>query len=188
MWGDKPKTSRRRPAKKKKPAASAKKFSQSPTHVSQQRILQQTKVYVMHNIPIFWLNKFGITDHTAARRRNVSETTPGYVFHFFAPTLEFGWQIEQFVHRLYKLQNVHFWTGSGRTEWFIVFSPIVGTLVICGSVYWDISLTWKQYALGFFTPFVWLDGLFWLALFWFGRIILFCAAMLAFCWFIAHAK
>lgn len=141
----------------------------------------------MHNVPIFWLNKFGITDHTAARRRNVSETTPGYVFHLFAPTLEFGWHLEQFVHRLYRLQNVHFWTGSGRTEWFIVFSPVVGSLVVAGSIYFDLTLNWKEYCLAFFTPFVWLDGLFWLCIFFLGRIAIFVGLFLVLCWFVANS-
>lgn len=164
------------------------KFKKSPAHVSQQRFLQATQVYVMHNIPIFWLNKFGISDHSRARSRNVSETTAGYVFHLFAPTLEYGWHIEQFVHRFYKFQNVHFLTGSGRTEWFVVFSPIVGTAVLILSFKYGISLTWKQYALAYFTPFVWLDGWLWLLIFWLGRVAVIVGIFFFAVWVIAHAE
>lgn len=159
----------------------------SPPHVSQNRILQQTKVYVMHNIPYFWVNKFGITDHEKARRQNVSVTTPGYVFYLFAPTLEFGWHLEQFIHGVYRFQNVHFWTGSGRREWFVVFSPIVGTLTLVGSYHFGWSLTWKEQALAYFMPFVWLDGLFWLAVFFLGRLAIFTALFLAGAWVLAHS-
>ena len=160
----------------------------SPHHVSQNRFLQMTQVYVMHNIPFFWLNKFGISDHSDRRRRNVSETTPGYVFYLVSPHLEFGWHLEKFIHALYRLQNVHFWTGSGRTEWFFVFSPVVGTLVMMGSVYWNIPLTWKWYVGAYFMPFVWWDGWFWLAVFWLARVIAWGAILLFFCWAIVHIK
>lgn len=197
MWfeGDYPEktkvTQAKKPAKQKgKPAVQPKGpgFKISPAHRSQERILQQTKVYVMHNVPVFWLNKFGISDKPKARSRNVSETTAGFVFYLFAPELEFGWHIEQFVHRLYQFQNVHFWTGSGRTEWFLVFSPVVGSLVLFGSYYLNINLELKYYVLAYFTPFVWLDGLFWLALFWTGRMAVIMGAVICLLWFLAHAK
>lgn len=197
MWfeGDYPEKSKvpraKKPAKQKgKPTTQQKGpgFKMSPAHRSQDRILQQTKVYVMHNVPIFWLNKFGISDKPKARSRNVSETTAGFVFYLFAPELEFGWHIEQFVHRLYQFQNVHFWTGSGRTEWFLVFSPVVGSLVLFGSYYLNIALELKFYVLAYFTPFVWLDGLFWLAVCWAGRLAVILGLFISFIWFFAHAK
>lgn len=172
--------------KRKRSSHQVRGFKSSPAHQSQSRLLQQTKVYVMHNFPIFWLNKFGITDHAKARRKNVSETTPGYVFHLFAPTLEFGWHLEQFVHRLYQFQNVHFWTGSGRTEWFWVFSPVTGSLFAIGANYFDIRVDLTYYVLAFFTPFIWWDGLLWLAIFWLGRLALIMAAFLSICYFVCH--
>lgn len=162
-------------------------FNKSPAHVSQQRFLQATIVYLMHNIPFFWLNKFGITDKLGNRTKNVSETTPGYVFNVIAPKLEFGWHLEQFVHSLYRFQNVHFWTGSGRTEWFVIVSPIFGTLALFGLPHFGIAASWKVYALAYFTPFVWLDGLFWLIVFSLARILMYGAFILLVCYFVAHA-
>ena len=132
-----------------------------PSHASQQRLLQTTCVYVMHNFPYFWLNEFGISDKPDARRKNVSETAPGYVFYLFAPNLLYGWECEGFVHTLYALQRVRF-KGSGSSEWFMVFSPIVGTSFLIACHYLHISPSLKWYALAYFTPFVWLDGLLWL--------------------------
>ena len=142
-----------------------------PSHASQQRLLQTTCVYVMHNFPYFWLNKFGISDKPGARRKNVSETAPGYVFYLFAPNLLYGWECEGFVHTLYALQRVRF-KGSGSSEWFMVFSPIVGTSFLIACHYLHISPSLKWYALAYFTPFVWLDGLLWLLIFFLGRIVL----------------
>lgn len=146
-------------------------FNVSPAHASQGTLLQQVQVYVMHNLPFFWLNKFGISFKTKTRRANVSETTPGYVFYFCNPELEFGWHLEQFIHWLYRWQNYHFWVGSGRSEWFFVFSPIVGTgaLFICH--YAHLSVGFKVHALLYFCPFVWLDAYLWLLIFWLARVL-----------------
>ena len=158
-----------------------------PSHASQQRLLQTTCVYVMHNFPYFWLNKFGISDKPGARRKNVSETAPGYVFYLFAPNLLYGWECEGFVHTLYALQRVRF-KGSGSSEWFMVFSPIVGTSFLIACHYLHISPSLKWYALAYFTPFVWLDGLLWLLIFFLGRVILFTGFLLFLCWAIVHVK
>lgn len=127
----------------------------------------------MHNIPLFHINKFGITDHVKARQKNVSETTAGFVFPIFAPTIAFGWECEQFVHGLYSLQNYRLSKGSGRSEWFIVFSPVVGTSLLIASHYLHFYLGWKVYGLAYFTPFVWWDGWLWLLIFSFLRMIIY---------------
>ena len=173
-------------ARKVKVSGKVRGFKQSPAHVSQKRFLQQTKVYVMHNVPFFFLNKFGISDETAKRTRNVSETTPGFVFNLFAPRLEFGWQLEQFIHALYRLQNLHFWRGSGRSEWFVVLNPVVGSLVLSWSLYYDHPLSWKQYGLAYFAPFVWLDGWFWLLLFSLGRIAVYTGLTVGGLWLVSR--
>lgn len=156
-------------AKRRKPT----NHKTSPAHQSQKRILQETQVYVMHNIPLFWINKFGITDNTGARQRSVSETTKGFVFPVFAPTLAFGWECEQFVHALYAFQDIRLSKGSGKQEWFLVFSPAVGTLVLLASNYLHFDLGWKVYTLAYFTPFVWWDGWFWLLVFSLLRMIIY---------------
>lgn len=161
---------------------------QSPAHVSQKRFLQRTKVYVMSNFPFFFLGKFGITDHAKARERNVSETTPGIVFTLFAPTLPFGWEVEQWVHWLYRPLNSPFRRGSGRTEWFIILSPVVGCLTYLASRWLKTPLPKPAYALAFFCPFVWWDGLFWLFVFCLARSAALVAVCLALFYLIAHTN
>jgi hypothetical protein len=166
------------------------------THQSQERVFQNTGVYLMWNIPFFMLNKLGISDTVGKRRKTVSETTPGIVFTVLSFELAFGLEIEQFVHGLYKLQNVRFWTGSGRTEWFIVFSPIVGFSTLYLNQRFGLGLNTALFTifdvdvtvviLAFFTPFVWWDGLFWLLFFWLFKIILIGAAFMFFVYAVAH--
>lgn len=168
----------------KSKSQSSKKWT--ATHRSQDRILQNTGVYLMWNIPFFMLNKFGISDTVGKRRKNVSETTPGVVFTVLSIDLAFGLEIEQFVHRLYKLQNVHFWTGSGRTEWFITFSPVVGFSTLYINWRFGLDLDDKYLIAAFFTPFIWWDGLFWLLTFWLLKIILIGAAFMFFIYAVAH--
>jgi len=164
-----------------------KRKRQSPAHRSQDRILQETRVYVFHNIPYFWINKFGISDNVKNRSRNVSETTAGFAFCFFAPTLAFGWECEQFVHTLYAPLNYVLKEGSGRSEWFIVFSPAVGTLFLFGADYL-IDPVWWAYILAYFTPFVWWDGLLWLLIFAFARFLLYGALIMIVVYFLSHLK
>ena len=200
---------KRSPARRKQPTAAqrrtAERFfkSASPppkkwtaTHRSQDRIFQNTGVYQMLNFPFFFVNKFGISDTVGKRQKNVSETTPGAVFTIASVDLAFGLEIEQFVHRLYKLQNVHFWTGSGRTEWFVVFSPIVGfsTAYLNTRFGWGLTeMTFDVFGFdvpaltfAFFTPFVWWDGLFWLLMFAALKIILIGAVFMFFIYAVAH--
>lgn len=115
----------------------------------------------MGNMPFFWKSKFGITDHAKARRKNVSETTDGVVLTIVCLRLTNGHSREAFVHTLYIWANAPFRRGSGRSEWFLNISPLVGALA------WSVDgLPVELYVLAIFTPFVWLDGLFWLLVFW----------------------
>lgn len=197
-------TSKRKPVRRKK--SSVPKWAEhwkssgvrqwQPNHRSQDRVLQTTSVYLMWNIPFFMVNKFGISDTVSKRRKNVSETTPGVVFTVLSFELAFGLEIEQFVHRLYKLQNVRFWTGSGRTEWFVTFSPIVGFSTLYLNNRFGLGLNdrgvtafgveIKYLWMAFFTPFVWWDGLFWLLLFAAIKIVLIGAALMFFIYAVAH--
>lgn len=160
----------------------------TPVHQSQNRLFQQTFVYLMSNFPFFMLNKFGISDTVEKRRGNVSETTPGVVFTVLSFDLAFGFEIEQFVHKLYKLQNVYFWTGSGRTEWFVTFSPIVGFSTLY--INWVFGFDFDDWVLisAFFTPFIWLDGVFWLLFFWILKAMVLMAAAFFLLYLIAHIK
>jgi hypothetical protein len=140
----------------------------------------------MCNVPFFFINKFGISDTVAKRRKNVSETTPGLVLTVLSLRMAFGLEVEQFVHRLYRLQNVRFWTGSGRTEWFVTFSPVVGASVLYVNSRFGLELDYKVLVGAFLTPFVWLDGLFWLLAFWMLKALLVLALSAAFVYAVAN--
>jgi len=152
----------------------------------------------MHNVPFFFLSKFGISDNSKARRGNVSETTPGHIFYLFAFDLFYGYECEQFVHGVYRLQNwlrllkalglEELWQGSGRTEWFLNFSPIVGTSAYVVCRLFGIEFSTEALLLAYFNPFVWLDGLLWLLLFASLRIVVIVLFVLGLLYFVAHLQ
>jgi len=172
--------------KKRGKARKPRKFGKSPRHVSQNRFLQRTGVYLFHNFPFFWVNKFGITDHLRTRVNDVSESTRGYVFNFFSARLEFGWHLEQFIHGLYSFQRVPFDSGSGKNEWFLVLSPVVGSIVYYLDTRLGLHLEIWVKAGAFFCPFVWLDALFWLAVFAVLRGVLFVTLGFVLIYLIVH--
>lgn len=137
----------------------------APKHKSENRLLQETRVYLMSNFPVFWKSKFGISDNTTARRANVSDTTFGLVFTVLSFDLPFGKKLEGLVHWIYRELNKPFRRGSGRTEWFLNINPLFGLFFVW--LMWRTGLRpdWYVWALAFFTPFVWLEGLLWLLLF-----------------------
>lgn len=141
----------------------------------------------MHNLPFIVVSKFGITDRPENRVREVSETTPGYVFYLVAPSLvPFGKMCESLVHGLYVWANLKnlfpLWSGSGSTEWFLNANPIVALLVywayhipgasgFVGQYIPDEYVT-RCFWLVIFSPVVWLDGLLWYLVFvFFSRIV-----------------
>ena len=156
----------------------------SPHHQSQDRILGTTYVYCMSNWPKVWVSKFGITDHTKRRVQNVSETTFGTAYHIIPPfNLAYGYWCEQFVHGLYFLFNAPFRKGSGRSEWYLNLNPITCLLVwmIAGNCLSRIE--WGALAL---SPVIWLDGLFWLCIWWLVKPILAVLFMLSAGYIIIH--
>lgn len=140
----------------------------SPHHKSQDRLLGTTKVYCMSNWPKFWVSKFGITDHAKARARNVSETTFGTAYHIIPPfNLFWGFWCEQFVHALYFIVNAPFRKGSGKSEWYINFNPV--TCILLWSMFGNFAPIY-EWALIAISPVIWLDGLFWLIVFYFFKL------------------
>lgn len=175
-------------------------------HRSQTRFLGKTFNYLFLNFPLFFINKFGISDQTKTRVKQVDESTFGAVGMITSAELLYGYQAEQFVHSLYFLQNWYrilqaiglgaFWQGSGHTEWFLNFSPIVGFCAWYLNHRFGLGLItedflyWKYERLGlfFFTPFVWLDGLLWLLLFRLLRLILGLGVVFLILYFIVNMK
>lgn len=132
-----------------------------PAHKSDTRLLQVTGLYLMCNVPFIWKCKVGITDNKKARRASVSDTTKGRVFTVLCLTLTYAHSKEKFIHTLYAWANSPFKNGSGRGEWFLNISPVVGCMA------WALwpELPMPVKVLFFFNPLIWLDGLFWLLLF-----------------------
>lgn len=120
----------------------------------------------MGNLPYFWVNKFGISDHTKARVNNVSKTTKGAVDTIGDIEMPYGKHCESFVHTFYFFLRTPFDKGSGRTEWFVIVSPVVGFLVFWITGLLKIKLPLLAYAACFFFPGIWLDALLWMAIFW----------------------
>ena len=120
----------------------------------------------MGNLPYFWVNKFGISDHTKRRAKNVSKTTKGAVDTIGDIEMPYGKHCESFVHTFYFFLRTPFDKGSGRTEWFVIVSPVVGFLVFWITGLLKIKLPLLAYAACFFFPGIWLDALLWMAIFW----------------------
>lgn len=127
----------------------------------------------MWNFPYFWKAKFGISDAPKLRRAQVDESTAGAVGVFLALPISFGWWAEQAVHGMYFWANAPFAKGSGRSEWFVVLNPVFGSAFYFASRYAGISWPAWAYALAAFFPFVWIDGLLWLLIFFVARQAIF---------------
>lgn len=185
----------------KREKSSKKKTAQafvSSGHPSRERIFERTQAYLMHNIPLLFISKFGISDNSKARRGNVSETTPGLVFYLFSFSLFYAYRCEQFVHSVYRLQNwlrllkflglESLWQGSGRTEWFLNFSPIVGTSIYVICRFFHLELSTEALLLVYFNPLIWLDGLFWLLLFASLKIVFILVLVFSLLYLVAHSQ
>jgi hypothetical protein len=74
----------------------------------------------MLNFPYIWKMKIGISGNVRNRRRNITETTPGFAFCIWAVPLPFAEGVEQTLHGFFRRFHSPFKTGSGRSEWFLV--------------------------------------------------------------------
>jgi len=146
----------------------------APAHPSEKKFLQRVGLYHASNFPFFFLVKAGIGFKPESRLRNVSESTPGYVW----PTatvekMEFGKKCEWWIHWFYSYLNFPLWTGSGRREWFVNLNPIVGGAFTWfawkSGTFWNWD--WWYYALAWSFPFLWLDYLIWMLFFRIIRIL-----------------
>ena len=155
-------------------------FRFSPSHASQGRLFGVTQLYLMGS----WLNplksKCGISDSPNARRAQVDKDVAGAVYILFSRPVLFGWACEQFVHFIYHLQHAPLKRGTGRTEWYWNFNPLIGTAFLAASVLNGWHTTWWAHWLAFFTPFIWLEGLLWVLTFRFIRHLTVVAALCVF--------
>lgn len=142
-----------------------------PAHQSQDRILQETEVYLMSIVLYVFISKFGISDKTTTRRAQVDKSIVGPVKTIACAQVPFGWQAEGFVHFLYFFFNVVRWVPSafkgstGRTELFLNANPAFGVVFLWCCHLSGIVPTPIAVAMAFVSPFIWIDGLIWLMLF-----------------------
>ena len=99
-------------------------------------------LYVLGNFPILWRVKVGITGKLSNRRKNISDTTPGYVFTIFALPIPFAWQIEQSMHRVFRRLNAPFSrNASGHSEWFnVLIAPFAIAVIAFWFLFWLLML------------------------------------------------
>lgn len=164
-----------------------------PAHQSQNRLLQETDVYLMSIVLYIFLSKFGISDKTSVRRAQVDKGIVGPVSTIASAQVPFGWWAEGLVHTLYFLFNVTMWMpwafkgSTGRTEIFFNANPIFGFAFLWGCH--EVNFTPENWQIwcAFLSPFVWIDAWLWVQLFR-GAAWIFAAALLYFSWwFISNA-
>lgn len=141
-----------------------------PAHQSQNRILQQTEVYLMSPILYVIINKWGISDQTKTRRSQIDKAITGPVKTITSAQVPFGWQAEGFVHAVYFWCNVRRWFPFAfrvdcGTELFFNANPIFGFAFL-----WCCHKTGyhpENWMIGcsFISPFIWLDGFLWVQVF-----------------------
>lgn len=78
-----------------------------------------TFIYLMINLPFLWKCKIGISRNVKRRRRNIDETTKGWVLKVWALPMPFAENLEKELHRFFRHFHSPFEKGSGRTEWYI---------------------------------------------------------------------
>lgn len=134
-----------------------------PAHKSQNRILQETEVYLM-SIPLYLvISKFGISDQTKTRRAQIDKVVAGPVKTITSAQVPFGWQAEGFVHVLYCWCNVRRWMPwafnvSGGTEIFFNINPIFGFAFVYACATFGLHPENWVIGMAFVSPFVWIDG------------------------------
>ena len=121
----------------------------------------------MFNLPHCYKAKFGISDTSKARGREVSNTTDGAVDYVWQVNLPYGKAVETFVHGFYAPLRAPFKSGSGRTEWFLTVNPVIFGLSFAARWYLHLDFPiWVHAFPCLFSLVIWLDGLFWLLFFW----------------------
>lgn len=141
----------------------------------------------MGNLQYFWKSKWGISDRTKTRLSQVDKSTPGDVYTILKTQIPFAWQVEQFVHSLYKITNAPFTGKDGGSEWFLNINFLVGGAFLYIFKYkgYEIlvsenGIDLRVYALMIWSPWIWLDGLFWLIFFWMFWVLVAIAGLIFF--------
>lgn len=166
--------------------------SNHPAHQSQNRILQETEVYMM-SIPLYLiLSKWGISDKTKTRRAQIDKHIAGPVKTITSAQVPFGWQAEGLVHALYFWCNVRRWMPwafkvDGGTEIFVNMNPIFGFAFLWGCHKIGLQPENWQIASAFISPIIWVDGWIWVQVFRFLGWALAGVLLYGVWWFISNS-
>jgi len=99
-------------------------------------------LYIMVNVPLFFLCKIGISGNKNRRAREVSEKVFGWAIPVFAVYIPFAFALEQSMHRLFGFANVRF---GGSREWFLfpvapVAAFIMFTVFLLEYLLWFVAV------------------------------------------------
>ena len=143
----------------------------SPRHKSQERILQETDLYLMSLLLYIFISKCGISDKTSVRRAQVDKGIAGPVKTITSAQVPFGRAAEGFVYFLYFLFNISRWFpgafkgSTGRTELFLNVNIIFGFAFLWGCH--AVGFRPENWMIGcaFVSPIIWIDGFLWVQVF-----------------------
>ena len=165
----------------------------SPHHQSENRLLQETDLYLMSLVLYVFISKCGISDKTSVRRAQVDKGIAGPVKTITSAQVPFGKAAEGFVHTVYFLFNISRWFpgsfkgSTGRTELFLNVNLIFGFAFLWVCHVAKLNPENWQIGCAFVSPIVWIDGFLiiqFFRVFWWG----FAGALLYGCyWFFTNA-
>lgn len=89
----------------------------------------------MIHFPFVIFTKIGITGKSVkGRARQIDEAVFGFPIPVMVLFIPFCYQVEQFLHAIFKPLNTTFYKGDGHTEWFLF--PAGAAVVWIGWKYW----------------------------------------------------
>ena len=89
-------------------------------------------IYLLYNVPYWYVTKIGVTGSPANRLRSFREDTqcPGEDAYLFKVKVFGAYYIEQFLHRVFRMFRIR-WSGTGKTERFlIIVAPIAIAFIV----------------------------------------------------------
>ena len=165
----------------------------SPAHQSENRLLQETDIYLMSLVLYVFFSKCGISDKTSVRRAQVDKGIAGAVKTVTCAQVPFGKAAEGLVHTLYYLFNVSRWfpgafaRASGRTEIFLNANPVIGICFLWACNHYEYTPEIWQVCAVFVSPWVWIEAWVWVQIFRFMGWAFAAALAFGVYWFLENA-
>jgi len=165
----------------------------SPAHQSENRLLQETVVYLMSLVLYVIFSKCGISDQPSIRRAQVDKGVFGPVKTVTCAQVPFGKMCEGFVHTIYYLFNVSRWfpgafaKASGRTEIFLNANPVIGIAFLWACNHFNYTPNPLLVLAVFISPFIWLECWAWIQIFRFLGWAFAAALAFGVWWFISNS-